>query len=365
MSFQSVNLWMPSVEAAPSTDVTSALIDATGEKIAMIGPVWNKDRATKSITKVGVSFGAVTKAGGSGLTLSLQNVDAANSPLQPDGTQDQTVAIAAADVTANSFLMTNALSASRSVAFGEMLAVVVEFDGGGRLGADSFVLLQTTASGNIPGTNTAVALFTASWAEVGTVPNVLLEFTDGTFGTFLGGFPTSDIVTIGQFGQTSAVDEYALRFQVPFTCKVDGLWMHMRTVANTADFEAVLYNGTTALATVSHDANQSTNSSGLRMFRACFGEITLSPGNTYYLALKPVNGASSGILFNYFDVAHNDHLQAHPALGDSREWYLASRADLGAWSTTTTRRPQFGLHLSAIDDGSGGIARLVGGGLVH
>jgi hypothetical protein len=349
MSFKAVDMWVPGFDYLPASLATSGVIDATGEKVAMIGPVYNKDRASKDITKVGIRFGAVTKAGGSGLTLSLQDVDAtAGPPLTPDGTQDQTVAIAAADVTANTFLKTNALSASRTVAFGEMLAVVVEFDGGGRLGADSFVINTVAVSGTTVGLDTSSSLFTASWASLGQPPLVLFEFTDGTFGGLSGGMAISDLTAIGQFGQTSATDEYALRFQVPYICKVDGLWMLMRTVANTANFEAVLYNGTTALATVAHDANMTDSTSGNRVFRAHLSEVTLYPGNTYYVALKPVNAASTGILFNYFDVSHNDHLQAHAGLGDAREWYLASRADLGAWSPTTTRRPQFGIHISAI-----------------
>jgi hypothetical protein len=125
----------------------SLLIDATGEKIAFIGRFWNKDRATKNITKVGFCFGAVTKAGGSGLTVSLQNVNlGAGPPFRPDEIQDQTVAIANGDAAfaTNTWYQTAALSTNRTVAFGELLAVVIEYNGAGRLGSDSVVVRGTS-----------------------------------------------------------------------------------------------------------------------------------------------------------------------------------------------------------------------------
>src|SRR5687768_5910779 len=86
-----------------STELTSAVdtIDATGEKQAWCGPVWFQERTgSKQIVRVGFRLATVVKAGGSGLTVSLQNVNtapAALNTLQPDETQDQTVAIANGD----------------------------------------------------------------------------------------------------------------------------------------------------------------------------------------------------------------------------------------------------------------------------
>jgi len=121
---------------APSM-VNAATIDATGEKLAWCGGFVHQDRAAKDITRVGFFFGSsLIKAGGSSLTVSLQDVSATAAPLQPDETQDQTVAIANGDAgfASSTWYRTGALSANRTVSHGEQLAVVLEFDGGGRLG---------------------------------------------------------------------------------------------------------------------------------------------------------------------------------------------------------------------------------------
>src|SRR5688572_26574526 len=133
MAFQKipgVGLWIPDnrlISMAPNLSNNSP-IDATGEQFAISGPVWFKEgTGTKDITRVGFSFGTITKAGGSGLTVSLQNVSAvAGPPLQPDGTQDQTVAIANGNAAfaSNTWIRTDALSANRTVSFGENLSVV-------------------------------------------------------------------------------------------------------------------------------------------------------------------------------------------------------------------------------------------------
>src|SRR5262245_9299830 len=126
-------LWIPSPSlpysfaAAPALS-TLLLIDATGEEAAFCGRVFFPVRSgTKDVRKVGFRFGAVTKAGGSALTVSLQDVNLGTGPtMQPDETQDQTVAVANADAgfTSNAWYQTGALSADRTVALGELLAVV-------------------------------------------------------------------------------------------------------------------------------------------------------------------------------------------------------------------------------------------------
>jgi len=126
------------------------LIDATGEMAAFCGRVWFSARSgTKNLSRVGFRFGAVTKSGGSGLTVSLQDVTlSAGPPMQPDGTQDQTVAIANgnASFASNTWIRTGTFSASRTVTYGDLLAVNVEYDGGGRTNPDS-VIVNTIVAG--------------------------------------------------------------------------------------------------------------------------------------------------------------------------------------------------------------------------
>jgi hypothetical protein len=337
---------------------TSSTIDATGEKFAWIGRVWNKDRATKSVRKVGFLFGSVTKAGGSGLTISLQDVDVANGPAhRPDETQDQTVAIANGNAAfaTDTWCQTDAFSADRSVTHGELLAVVGEFDGSGRQGADSVAFKNLTYNvfGGAPYHLPACTHKTASWAFTNGTPNIILEFSDGTFGTLLGAWPVSATGVIS-YKQDSSPDENALEFEVPFKCKVDGFWVNLRVNAATSNFEVVLYDGTTAMTggTVTCDGNISTVAAAEGYLVGSFSqEIELAANTTYRLGIKPTQTTST-ISLVYFDIAAAGHFQAHDLGSDC---VLTTRSDLGAWAApTATRRPLAGLFVSSFDDGAGG-----------
>jgi len=343
--------------------LNSAVIDATGEKIAYIGRVWNKDGSSKNINKVGFLFGSVTKAGGSGLTVSLQDVSLTSGPVfQPDETQDQTVAIANGDAgfTSNAWYQTGALSATRTVSPGDLLAVVIEYDGSGRLGADAVnvrCLAQADSSGfNMPG---VVLKSGGSWSDTTDIPNVILEFDDGTFGTLDGGFPLSATSSAAFKQDTGTADEYAMEFSVPFPCKADGCWLTHALSANTSNYEIVLYEGTTVKTTVTVDANavKAAGDSPRFAWFAFSSQISLTANTTYYLAVKPTQTTST-VTLHYFDVAAANHFQAHDG---GTAFRFATRLDEGAWAAaTTTRRPYMGIRLCAFDDGVGGGS---GGGL--
>lgn len=332
----------------PAFDSATLLIDATGEKIALMGRVWNKDRATKNITRVGFRFGAITKAGGSGLTVSLQDVSLTTSPLQPDEVQDQTVAIANGDAgfASSVWYRTGALSAARPVAFGELLAVVIEYDGGGRLGADSVTVSGfTTAATSLRNNVGSPVLKTAgTWVAQNQIQNIVLEFDDGTFGTLLDAYPGLTISTTA-YNTGSAADEFALEFTVPAPMKVDGAWAEILWAAS-ASVDLVLYDGTTPLVTVSTDFHTLAVTGSTRLLRVPFPEQTLVPGTTYRLSVKPTT--ANNVTIYDFTMSDANHLQAWP-LGTAA--YLATRVDAGAWTPLTTRRPMMGLYLSAISDG--------------
>lgn len=353
-------LWLPRYAEFVQTMILS-LIDATGEKVAWIGPVWTPTGGTKSIRKVGFRFGAVVKAGGSALTVSLQDVDLTTGPpYRPDGTQDQTVAIANANTAfvTGSWIQTGNLSADRSVNFGQMLAVVLEYDGSGRLGADA-VNVQNMPSMNTFHQSGVSEFTTGAWVAKQANASVLLEFSDGTFGCFLDGYPA---LSINQtFNSGSTPDEYALEFQVPWDCQVDAFWSYCAPQAS-GDVDFVLYDAaSTALATVSVDYNTLSSASGTFLTRLFPSLITLSANTTYRLALRP---ASTATTFLYlWDVDQAGYMDVMPG---GSAWRLASRTDAGAWTTTTTRRPRMGLRFVAFNPSSGsggpvGSGRLSGG----
>ena len=335
------DLYYPRIPSTISTTLTSSVIDAAGEKVAWIGRVWNKDRASKSITKIGFLTGAITP-NSSTMRISLQDVEVSAQPMRPDGVQDQTVDFADTAPTANSWYHTEALSASRSVTHGELLAVVLEFQ---VFGAATVFNVRNAPAANTGYANTgAVTLFTASWAKVVVLPDIILEFSDGTFGTLRGeAFPFSAF-TSTNFASTSNPDEIALRFQVPFRCRVDGMWVSC-SAATARDFEIGLYRGTTAMVTQAVDADAvGTSAQAYNIFT--FAEQTLEPNTTYYASFKPTTG--NLISYFYIDVADANHFQAHSG---GTECHWAQRVDAGAWTPTTTRRPLFGISISALEAG--------------
>lgn len=332
-------------------DPANYVIDATGEMVAMMGRFWHPSRAAKDIRKVGFRWGTVVKAGGSGLTLSLQDVSlTAGPPTQPDGTQDQTVAIAAADVTTVSWHLTGALSADRTTTPGDLLAVVWEFDGGGRLGADSFAVAAFNAEAQSVSRHQRIAMKTGgTWAIAAEQIPVLFECSDGTYGC-LGSvnWAMKDITTVAVNTGTTP-DEYAQRFVPGVPMKVDGAWVECHVAAG-ADYDMILYDGTSAMTggSVSFDNDAWDADTVYRRGFVDFSqEVELTAAGVYYLAIKPTTATS--VTIPVMDVDNNAHLAVHP-LGI--QGYAAHRTDAGAWTTVTTRRLFAGLRISSLSDGA-------------
>lgn len=338
-------------QAAPSLSNTTA-IDATGEKLAFVGYFWHPEQIAKDVSRVCFRFGAVTKAGGSGLTISLQNVSLTAGPMQPDETQDQTVAVANGNAAfaANTWLRSDALSANRTLTPGDLVAIVVEYDGSGRLGADSVTLSCYAATDNLASQTVATMIKTASWASVNLVPNVILECSDGSFGTLEGAFPVKTVGTVGLQSDTTP-DEVALKVTLPFPIGVDGIAYQLNPLSDTSDHEVNLYDsGGSALKTVSVDAHTLAGAGLVRPAQVPFTEQELTKDATYYYAIKPSSDTQTVTLY-YFEVDDANHWKTHP-LGTIGTY--VERTDAGAWTETTTRRPAIGFHQSSVANDTGG-----------
>lgn len=354
MASVETTLWMPErqILTMPTAFTTATALTATGHKFAFVGRVWNKDRTAKNITKVGFRFGVITKAGGSGLTVSLQDVDVSTNgpPLQPDGTQDQTVAIANGNAAfaSNTWLQTGALSATRTVNHGDPLAVVIEYDGSGRLGSDSIIIVSMADPNADNNLDSGPVVNVASWALITSMGlnGVILEFDDGTFGTLASGFPASAIGS-DAFNNASNPEIIGLEFQVPFACKCDGAWLGMQAAAG-ASFDVQLYDGNTLMTSSSVSAkNQRIAATGF-YYETNWAEQTLVANHTYRIGLKPTS-TNNVTLYNW-SVANANHLQA---LTGGTAWQY-NTCHSGTWgSPTATKRPMAGLRLSAVDDGTG------------
>src|SRR6185503_11738885 len=221
-----VPLLAPAVTPALAT---TGLIDATGEQLAWVGRIWFPARTgSKNIARIQFRFGAVTKASASALTLSVQGVSAAaGPPMQPDGSVAASVAIANADAAfvSNTWYRSGVLSSAPTVNFGDLRAIVLEYDGAGRLGSDSVVASAWTSgnTGTTPLQHT-FALNAGGWSALNTVPILVLEFDDGTYGTLDGCVPFMTSNALGVNVNSAGSDEIALPFTVPFACEIDALY---------------------------------------------------------------------------------------------------------------------------------------------
>ena len=364
-------LWGAFALPALATDL---IINDTAEKAAFVGRIWWPDRAdvSKDITKVHFRAGAVTFGGSSQYRLSLQDVSlTAGPPMQPDGTADQSVTPAAGTgPTANAW-NTLTLGANRTVALGALVAVVwdyVTFTAG-----DSIVisgLRAATASAQMASHQAMGVLDTGSWAAVTCLPNVVFEFTDGTFGAFIVGhvFSAYNTRTFASnstgSGGLNAGDERGLEFVPEVPMKVDGCFIGGLQVNAGATFDVVLYEGTTAVATVSCDDNTMLAVSTARQIFVPFAaEITLSTANTYRLVLKPTTTNSLVLSTITLSAA------GHRVLCSGTNCAGNSREDAGAWGTAdTTELPWMALSVSSFDDGAGGgvgPGRSIPRGLAH
>lgn len=368
------SLWEPSMVAIPGQSIqfpsddgafetygftSSLVIDAAGEKVAMMGHVWTPDRTAKSITKIHFRFNTVVKSGGSGLRVSLQNVLANTNGPVPDETQDEYADIANgnASFVSNGWMTTGALSANRSVSPGDLLAVVIEFDPTGWITPDSVQIACPTVTGpaarySLPSTAIKTG---GSWGlGSSTRPNVLFEFSDGTFGTFAGADVCSDLNSHAIKQDTAGSDEYAMRFSFPVAVTVDGCFVRVNPSATTADFNIVLYDSVdTELANISVDG-AIRNLDYKPMFLQFPSEVNLTANAVYRLSCRP-NQTTSTVTVYTKDVNTANHMVVHQG---GTSIYSSTRLNLGTWTDTTTRRLHgFGLSISAIDAGSGGSGR--------
>jgi hypothetical protein len=180
--------------------------------------------------------------------------------------------------------------------------------------------------------------------------------------------------TLTTFNSGSTPNERAIRFQVPFKCRVSGARVGLFNIAAGANFTVSLWDasGTTdaaALAQVAVDGDNTISATQDGYFEVRFGTpVTLEPDTTYYLGVRPDTA-------NNLDVAsyaNADIANALRALPVSADVYLATRTwsggSAGAWSNTTTSVPVKHLIIDQLDDGQGaaggGAVQLVSGGLV-
>lgn len=323
-------LWFPWI----STGTASLLMDAAGEMVAMAVQI----PKTGNIAKFHARIATVTSS--QSLTGSVQSLDASGLP---DGTPIQSGTHA---VPASNTWATFDFGTDYAATKGQFKAFVIAWTGTAgnlNIAADN-ATLTLRAANNYP------LLFTASWAKQARTPIVILEYDDGSFAHLPGAVP--GVTTNVDYNTGSTPDEAALRFSLPIPMTVSGIMYAGRM---NGDVDLVLYSGTTALATCSIDKDFNVGT-GDGVFMGLFETPQALTASTVYRAAVKPSTATSVRLF-YFDASSNNWLDQYDG---GKECYWSQRTDAGAWSDTTTRRPQIGLIVSGLADDAGG-----GGGLAH
>lgn len=330
----------------PSSGFGNFALDASAEKWAC---AWTATKAG-NIAKIRFQPGAVTSPGDA--RASFQDIDATTG--NPDGTVDQYRVINVADTTSKlTGLVTSDgtdTGAVRTVAIGDRFMVVLDVD---TYSAQNFTVraLSVNSATSYPflGQNYCLHYTSGAWAkQTGAYPLFALEYSDGTYTYNAGSVFMSTISTLAFASNNATQDEVALRFTVPVTAKTSCGYF-------AVDFDAAatvrLYDGAgTVLGTATAgDSDIRVGTSDVMHMFCMPSEVTLSPGNTYRLAIEATT--TTAIALRYFDV---------PAVAVLDQWdggqavYWDARVDGGSWTSTTTRRPIAGMILYGFTGGAGG-----------
>lgn len=199
-----------------------------------------------------------------------------------------------------------------------------------------------------------------TYTPQGAIVCITLEASDGTFGIFVGSLPRISALNAHAFNSGSGADELAIEFTVGAPRSVGELGFIIATAAG-ADFDLVLYDGTTALVTRSFDQNTMQASAEGRDCAAIFADQDLVTGHTYRAAVKPTTAFN--VTVYSIDVTAAGHLAA--LMGTLK---YTDRVDGNAWAAATATRGLLGwIGFTAEDDGTGGgssgSSHLVGGAL--
>jgi len=334
-------LW-PGINAGISNQTSASTLDATGEKAAIIFKI----PADGNITKLGFRTSTVTT--GDTLKVGLYTVDASGDPTATayKGMVAGTQAILATED--NTYFNVTLGTQATSVVKDDIVALVIEYD--------SYVAGNMVITG-LGSTNTAFVgipygdLYTTLWTKQNSLFFATIEYTGGVYYPTLGIFPVASggASSIAYNVNTATFDEYGIHINIPVPARAVGIWVIL-AVAVGADFEAILYEGTTALKTITHDGDYAVSTIARPFFLFFPTTQDLTANTDYYIAIRPTTVNS--VTFYFFTAPSvAAAAQFHGGAGA----YRVKRLDQGAWTTSeTTIIGQMGIILDAFSDGVGG-----------
>lgn len=295
----------------------------------------------------------MTQTGGTNtMKFSFQDPDASTG--FPDGTLDQyrgSILFVNNTWTAPGLMTSDGTDggSKRSVTKGDKLYCVIQWDSfPGGTGFNMASTAMPTGYQYIRGTNICATYDGSSWGQSANGGILALKYNDGTYEfvhPFVWPIVTHILKTFNT--GTSANDEYGLRFQLPFGCELIGGWARINSTAN---YDVILYTGTTATATLTIDKDYVVGGADPQAVWVRFPTAyALTANTTYRLIIKPSSATDINLgVFTISSAAHQACFEG------GLEWYGTHRVDAGAWTDETSIRPLMGIILSGIDTGSAG-----------
>ncbi len=165
-----------------------------------------------------------------------------------------------------------------------------------------------------------------------------LEFSGGVFHTIPGLIPFSSLAQT-TYDQNDAVDEFALKWQLPYPVRVVGGCMHMKSAG---DFVLALSDDDTddLAVSISIDKDAAGNSGVFNNRWVFFQDHFDTLANRdYYLSVRPSTTTNS-VIINRLTVPATAQMDA---IDGGRNFREATRADLGSWTEVPTARPFFSI----------------------
>lgn len=362
MTIQTIpgGLWLPS--SAPFSNATPAFVGiggltAAASRTAFIFQV----RRTGTLDWFEWRQHANTNNPDNGVRISFQDLDASGNP---DNTEDQ-YSIITAGFGANTWIVPPSYmgaggpgsGAKRAVTKGDWIACCLRFE--------NFVASDSITISNVNlvarnAVNQALTSYIAtstnsgtSWSKTATGSIIIaLKYDDGTYDYYdVPNFPYSNL-NARVFGSASTPDERGLLFQVPFPCRLAGVWWR---IDPDNDFDIVLYDAASSvvetIAVVHTNVDGQNSENGYWPFAS---GVNLTKNVNYRVVLKP----SAGTIGSFDGDFNSSAIRAANPGGST--WKSTSRTDAGAWTDTDTNLPIMGLVFDGFDDGTSG-----GGGGEH
>lgn len=293
-------------------------------------------------------LGTVTAAPANGLRVSWQDLDASGNP---DNVEDE-YRVITSGLTANTWItppgvMTNDGTdggTKRTVTVGQKLAYVIRFEN--FIAGNSLQPQDGNSVTSLPGSNFYNAGSSNSgstWTKNVANQIFALKYSDGVYRTINNGriYPVSANNT-RTYNSGSTPDERAVRFQVPFDCRVRGIQLFCN-ISAAADI--ILYDASSNVLASSSVLNRAITTVGYTQV-VFTSSVTLDRNTTYRLSFKPTT--TSNVSLQTMSVASSARL-------GSTSWgsnvYTSTRTDAGAWSDDQTEVINAYLVIDGLMDG--------------